>query len=505
MSSTRRPKSQRTLLIPLLALVACGGDGAPQAGSSASSGTSARPASSLSASSASAPGSASQVPKPAEDDSAARAVLKAWLDAQNAGDFATYEGLYAAKFEGVKRSGARTTRLDRKGWLADRKRMFDKKMVVEADDVSVVRGAGVASVRFTQTWSSGAFKDQGPKELVLVPDSGKLKVVREELFQSNVATSSVAPPLDAQRHAFVIDAGGPRVVLETKTLHEWRAGALQIVKRDDPWIVRAEVDEPKLPDAIKAWRGKELRLFGAGGEACVATVSGFSFIGRARPHFGTVATWKGLDPGGQTPGKPATDAVIAEEVFDLSYGHEPGGRMLTADLKVKSGDCKGALWARDAALAVPAVAKGEPAPNNLRDKALEAFRKLPDYAPLDAAYAKEVPAPRAARWEEHDKAAPPRVWSYRFDKQRFVGVSASTQTGGCGGFWASLSAMYEVQGDEASPRLILIGTFMVPESMADVDGEGLPELIGPEIYARSTAASWGPSQLLMVPNYDCDC
>jgi hypothetical protein len=60
--------------------------------------------------------------KPLESD--ARALLASWEAAQNAGDFAAYERLYAKRFTGVKRSGPRTRSFARAGWLEDRKRMF---------------------------------------------------------------------------------------------------------------------------------------------------------------------------------------------------------------------------------------------------------------------------------------------------------------------------------------------------------------------------------------------
>ena len=51
----------------------------------------------------------------------AEALLKAWLAAQNEGDFEAYQALYAKKFEGIKRVGAREFHFDHDGWLEDRK------------------------------------------------------------------------------------------------------------------------------------------------------------------------------------------------------------------------------------------------------------------------------------------------------------------------------------------------------------------------------------------------
>src|SRR6476646_8105289 len=67
----------------------------------------------------------------------ARTLVDAWLAAQNKGDFAAYEKLYAKKLTGVRRSGSRTVQLDRAGWMRDRQRMFQKPMKVSASELKV--------------------------------------------------------------------------------------------------------------------------------------------------------------------------------------------------------------------------------------------------------------------------------------------------------------------------------------------------------------------------------
>ena len=64
----------------------------------------------------------------------ARGVVDGWLAAQNAGDLAAYDKLYAARFTGIRRSGPRTVRFDRAGWMRDRARMFGKPMTVAKPD-----------------------------------------------------------------------------------------------------------------------------------------------------------------------------------------------------------------------------------------------------------------------------------------------------------------------------------------------------------------------------------
>lgn len=123
----------------------------------------------------------------------ARALMQAWLDAQNKGDFAAYQALYAAGFSGIRRSGGRKVSLDRAGWLRDRARMFKKPMVVAASEVR----AGPLRLDFVQSWQSGSYKDTGRKQLVLTREGGALRIVREEMLESVLA--GAAPPLDAVR------------------------------------------------------------------------------------------------------------------------------------------------------------------------------------------------------------------------------------------------------------------------------------------------------------------
>ena len=72
------------------------------------------------------------------DPAPAQALVRAWLNAQNQGDFAAYSGLYAERMTGIKRSGPRMRQFNRASWLQDRERMFKKAMQVSVDDLSVI-------------------------------------------------------------------------------------------------------------------------------------------------------------------------------------------------------------------------------------------------------------------------------------------------------------------------------------------------------------------------------
>ena len=118
--------------------------------------------------------------------SAANDVISAWLQAQNQGDFAAYEKLYAPDFAGVKRVGTATLHFNQTSWLNDRKGMFLNSMVVTATAVEAEDKDGGLTVRFTQHWAAGTYADEGTKELSLKKVGNQLLIAREELLNSTV-------------------------------------------------------------------------------------------------------------------------------------------------------------------------------------------------------------------------------------------------------------------------------------------------------------------------------
>jgi hypothetical protein len=111
----------------------------------------------------------------------ARAVVDQWLTAQNTGTFADYDKLYAKRFRGIRRSGAKTVALERADWMRERAKMFKTPMTVSIDQLVVDATGNRARVRFVQRFASGTYKDVGDKELVIV---GAL-IVREEMLTSS--------------------------------------------------------------------------------------------------------------------------------------------------------------------------------------------------------------------------------------------------------------------------------------------------------------------------------
>ena len=118
---------------------------------------------------------------------AVAALVAQWLEAQNTGDFGRYAALYAPDFKGVRRTatGAPKT-FDLAGWKADRATMFERRMEVAADGVTVSADTtpGVTVVTFTQRWRSGSYADHGQKVLKVRLDDGALRVVLEDMRTS---------------------------------------------------------------------------------------------------------------------------------------------------------------------------------------------------------------------------------------------------------------------------------------------------------------------------------
>lgn len=123
----------------------------------------------------------------------AQALLATWLAAQNRGDFAAYQALYAADFHGVRRSGARVIRLDRAGWLKDRARMFKQPMKVSAGAPQIGPAERGVALLFEQTFASGSYRDVGQKRLVVVDEGGALRIASEEMLSSDLRPEPLKP------------------------------------------------------------------------------------------------------------------------------------------------------------------------------------------------------------------------------------------------------------------------------------------------------------------------
>jgi ketosteroid isomerase-like protein len=309
-------------------------------------------------------------PPPAPIDQAAvDQVLADWLAAQNGGDFAAYQGLYAERMEGVKRVGPKMWRFDRAGWMADRKKMFAKPMVVTAADRTITGSVAAPVVEFTQTFQQARFADSGRKRMVLTRHQGHYRIAREEMLASTVGAppaataGAVIPTLEIDGRWFAVLAADAEPTWATGAI----AGPYQGVHR---YALRAATAAP----TAGSWLGKPLALYDRAGARCDATVASLHLLGGGTPHFGEIQAWDGDPDSGGT--HVYSQAERAQAIYDLS------AKYLVGELTI-TGGCKPAYAATPDRALVP---YGEVAvPDAQKSAAIAAFRGLPGYGHGEAA------------------------------------------------------------------------------------------------------------------------
>ena len=293
-----------------------------------------------------------------------RALLDTWLQAQNKGDFASYIGAYCPTFRGVRRSGRNIVRLDFAGWKKERKRMFRRSMTVALRRVQISVGSKGAEVRLIQDWQSGKYHDVGPKKLLIRKVDAGLCIAREEMLRSTLLTSGKGLPMASfmlaplYQGAVLLDSGDD--------IEAWGVGKPELVLGEIPerdsecddntpdyeteneryffcesngpenthveFSVDQEVDEKRLPEELRKWRGRALTLYRADGTSCTDKVVGFRIVA----YLHTLASEVGASDD--------DDATIAAAVLDQ------GAVFLLGRLR---GSCSDALYARASDLPPP--------------------------------------------------------------------------------------------------------------------------------------------------------
>ena len=429
---------------------------------------------------------------PHVDEKEVRALVDAWLAAQNGGNFAAYEALYAQKMEGVKRVGYRTWRFDRKRWLADRQRMFKQPMKVEAGDVVIHTSTASATVDLRQSFQQGKFHDEGPKRLVVAREGTALRIAREEMLESHVVSGGGSSG-NAGVH-FVIDIGDAPYLVMGRGDNAWASGPPRLVdKASAPYLATRPADAA--PDAAK-WKGRTVALYGADGKRCDATVESLALVGGGTPHFGEVARW---DDDPDMPGGKWTPEQRAQAIYDTS---EP---YLVGALTVPAG-CTPVFHVERGTPVVFERRGPMVAPDKLEIAAMAAFRALPAYKAIQADWTGTYKG-------DGEWSVQPTITYFVQGGTRFVAVNAS-EGDGCGDFSGSLWAFFE-EGQGGAVRLVSdpqAGTF-TPTAVFDSDGDGRVEVIadadGWGVYQTYLAPSGkgllAPASQIKFPFNDCGC
>jgi hypothetical protein len=214
----------------------------------------------------------------------ARTLLSAWEKAQNEGALPGYEALYAGRFTGVRRSGPRTRNFDRSGWLKDRSRMFASPMKVHFAQQSAVMAGDKLIVVGEQTFAQGSYEDRGQKRFVLAREGGAVRIEREEMLSSELGA---LPKTDA-RFVTGVDAG-PQFVLLSAAEAGGTHGALLGAKSDGYFGVASyalgAADEARLKVTAKDFLEGPVQLVSAGG-VCTTRGVGLRFVRVAYAYLG---------------------------------------------------------------------------------------------------------------------------------------------------------------------------------------------------------------------------
>lgn len=430
-------------------------------------------------------------------EAAVRTLLAAWLAAQNTGDFAAYERLYAERFTGIKRVGAHTARFDRKAWMKDRTRMLRPGVRVEAADPVIHAAGGFARVRFRQTFSAGTFRDVGMKELLVVREGDGLRIAREEMLDSMVqaaAAPSAEPLWFVHQGDVYLTQGVPERAL---------GGPARLLPSSFPGTYAAErpLDAARLPSALRTYEGRNITVYREDGSTCRSQITQLRARAAGTPHFGVVSEWNGRS------GSVATPDQRAAELWETTGSSDAYvvGRL--------SAECADGLYARP----LEAESGGQaavPAEGATKTAALAFFAKLPEYQAVQRRFVESGGEPQTP-WESvHGTVT---VTGVAGSKPRLVVVSAAAGRG-CAEFGGALNVALLLDTEAAPPKLLRHHVLEAAQEAltlrraVDLDGDGALELLTGPSGSRFEVSIFdlegtkvSPRTVFQVPYWDCPC
>lgn len=419
-------------------------------------------------------------------------LLKAWLDAQNGGEFEAYSATYAKRLTGIKRVGDKVKSFDREGWLKDRARMFRKPMKVEASNIEVRTNAVSATVKFTQNWSSASFQDTGAKQLLIVLDDKTLKIAREEMLSSTVLNSKLLSQGNLEGLYYrALDIDG---FILGKSEPSWvkEEGVLSDASKKPPYIATQTVDTLSLPDNFKNLVGSSVKVYGEDG-VCEDTIKDLRIVSGNTPHFSYFQ-----DENAESV--KVSDTKLGLDIPDMSTGYL---------MAITAQKCDGPiLQLKGETRKYPVAALVED--KEAAAKAWAAFEKNTEYKKLQKEYDADEDAWNGKTGTWH---APPaiRVFDDKAGKRKLI-VIGSEGGYGCGGFYGTLGAVYQIDSKGKLSEQETLSS-MIDASMAlDLTGDGQLDFLGfnNNRKDRSVLLGSGDKGLTELHAFawdyqDCDC
>jgi ketosteroid isomerase-like protein len=387
-----------------------------------------------------------------------RATVVAWQEAQNQGDFEAYSASYATRLTGIKRVGSKTRGYNRESWLEDRARMFRKKMKVEVEDIEIRANPSSAVVRFTQTWSSGKFKDVGPKQLVVIVEEGKFVIAREEMLSSAV--------LRSKRNAKGVVDGlffvGPEIdgfILQPAE-EAWAKGKSSLTRDKEPYVSTRAAALSALPAELKSLVGASVTVYGPTG-ACSDQIEALQVVVGVTPHFGYFQ-----DEHGET--RKVSDQRMARDFFKMASPY------LVASL---TGKCEGGVMQVEGKREVMGLAKVEDA--EMGAKLQKAFDLLPANKRLHKEFKREAKR-QGHRVSSTDKWYSRESLALFHDSvgNRHLAVVAASGWLGCDSFSGSLTGIFQIGVDGKVQLLETMEIAFKATGALDLNGDGRVEFQG---------------------------
>lgn len=349
-----------------------------------------------------------------------------------------------------------------------------------------------------------------------------------------------APVADAPATFPVVHAGKRSFAVLAASGARDAAGA--VLAEGPPRLVETDVEGAfaaeravavgRLPAESRALVGRRVRLVGARGATCEATVGEISLLERVYPDGEDYARWSGtaLDDRGRALPRLSSEAIARElwrqtEPEEQTDG-EPADHPLVAALRPVSGDCDGAVAASTTSDARPTLSTPERPSDALESQALRAFRALPQHARVEVDYEtswlEEVRAlerdsaaarrgevalggerPEApklhATWDTHAEARP-TVRQVVLGGETLVWVSATVGEG-CGDFSAQLSALFRRSDDGA------LSVVRVFDAFASDLGAVAPRAGGYSLFFEDAHADTAATDVtsLAPRSFGCGC
>jgi ketosteroid isomerase-like protein len=447
-----------------------------------------------------APGGSAQAPverddamKPA-DQEAIQSLIAAWQRSQNQGDFESYQKLYAERFVGIKRVGSRASQADRAGWLKDRRAMFSRPMTVEAKDVALTGGSSFVRARFTQTFRTPTFKDEGSKELRFARSASGWQIVHEEMLTSSTGKPSIrGPEISSGEFSFVRQVpGGTLILLDRYASLNPISGKVTHVR--DGVFTRA-VRQELVEERFRKFVGKTFVVHDLSGGSCEVTPRELTIYGEAFPHFGMINEWDGEG----VEGRHYSGDERALSAWSL-VGEERWMALRAPE------QCVG-TWARLKELA-PAELYRRQNGLEIEKAATLAFKQTEGYRKLLTSAGSELTGRQLAFTFEAENGTQFVTTSVA------AGSEPCAQTGGDHfGIFRRQGATVQLlseptEGYSAGPlgrAYDVVRERAFPAQAVDLNRDGMPEFLFENVLFAFNGSYYAISREAKIPDFDCPC